>query len=172
MQLCVLARAIFSENCCPQRRKGKFISYYLLFDQFSCENENIDFEIFPHPIQNDQLVFKDEDGRRTGGRRSKVCSSSGGGTGPPSGLGSAGVDHLGNDGESSSGWSPKSRDEDSRASSIEKEVGNINLSSDLSNCNSGLQTPSGKVKTVMYFWLSYYFSLNIQMVGLTSYLII
>ena len=94
------------------------------------------------------LIKKDEDGRRAGGRRrigGKDCSSSGGGTGPPSGLSSAGVDHLGNDGESSSGWSPKSRDEDSRASSIEKEVGNINLSSDLSNSNSALQTPSGKV---------------------------
>ena len=95
------------------------------------------------------MFLKDEDGRRTGGRRrigGKDFSSSGGGTGPPSGLSSAGgVDHMGNDGESSSGWSPKSRDEDSRASSIEKDVGNIHLSSDPSNCNSALQTPSVKV---------------------------
>ena len=100
-------------------------------------------------IHKFNFIIKDEDGRRAGGRRrigGKDCSSSGGGTGPPSGLSSAGIDHLGNDGESSSGWSPKSRD-DSRASSIEKEVGNIHLSSDPSNSNSALQTPTGKVCT-------------------------
>ena len=58
-----------------------------------------------------------------------------------------GLDHMGIDGESSSGWSPKSRDEDSRASSIEKDVHNINLSSDQSNSTSAVQTPSGKVST-------------------------
>ena len=75
-----------------------------------------------------------------------TSSSGGAGTGPPSGMSSVGgVDHIGIDGESSSGWSPKSRDEDSRASSVEKEVNNINLSSDQSNSTSAAHTPSGKV---------------------------
>ena len=56
-----------------------------------------------------------------------------------------GTDITGIDGESSSGWSPKSRDADSRASSIEKDVNNINISSDQSNSTSAAQTPSGKV---------------------------
>ena len=92
--------------------------------------------------------LKDEDSKRTGGRRrlGGNLGSSSGGTGMSSGMSSAcGLDHMGIDGESSSGWSPKSRDEDSRASSIEKDVHNINLSSDQSNSTSAVQTPSGKV---------------------------